>query len=62
MPAAQVQAIMAAQAPRSARLAAADDIINNEGELAALGPQIARLHNLYLAFSAGTITIPSQRL
>lgn len=62
MPAAQVQAIMAAQAPRSTRLAAADDIINNEGELAALAPQIARLHNLYLAFSAGTITIPSQRL
>jgi dephospho-CoA kinase len=62
MPAAQVQAIMAAQAPRSTRLAAADDIINNEGDLAALEPQIARLHDLYLAFSAGTITIPSQRL
>jgi dephospho-CoA kinase len=62
MPASQVQAIMAAQAPRSTRLAAADDIINNEGDLAALEPQIARLHHLYLAFSAGTITIPSQRL
>jgi dephospho-CoA kinase len=62
MPASQVQAIMAAQAPRSTRLAAADDIINNEGDLAALEPQIARLHDLYLAFSAGTITIPSQRL
>ena len=62
MPASQVQAIMSAQAPRSTRLAAADDIINNEGDLAALEPQIARLHDLYLAFSAGTITIPSQRL
>jgi dephospho-CoA kinase len=60
--ASQVRAIMATQATRSARLAAADDIINNEGELAALTPQIARLHNLYLAFSAGTITITSQRL
>lgn len=60
--ASQVRAIMATQATRAARLAAADDIINNEGELAALAPQIARLHNLYLAFSAGTITITSQRL
>jgi dephospho-CoA kinase len=60
--ASQVRAIMATQATRTARLAAADDIINNEGELAALAPQIARLHNLYLAFSAGTITITSQRL
>jgi dephospho-CoA kinase len=60
--ASQLRAIMATQATRTARLAAADDIINNEGELAALAPQIARLHNLYLAFSAGTITITSQRL
>jgi dephospho-CoA kinase len=60
--ASQVRAIMATQATRAARLAAADDIINNEGELAALAPQIARLHDLYLAFSAGTITITSQRL
>jgi dephospho-CoA kinase len=60
--ASQVRAIMATQATRAARLAAADDIIDNEGELAALAPQIARLHDLYLAFSAGTITITSQRL
>jgi dephospho-CoA kinase len=60
--AAQVRAIMATQATRTARLEAADDIIDNEGELAALAPQIARLHDLYLAFSAGTITITSQRL
>lgn len=60
--ASQVLAIMATQATRAARLAAADDIIDNEGELAALAPQIARLHDLYLAFSAGTITITSQRL
>ncbi|MES2257800.1 MAG: dephospho-CoA kinase [Pseudomonadota bacterium] len=62
LPEAQVLAIMAAQATRQARLAAADDVIDNSGDIAALAPQIERLHNLYLAFSAGTITIPSQRL
>ncbi|MRV73027.1 dephospho-CoA kinase [Duganella sp. FT92W] len=58
----QVLAIMANQATRAQRAAAADDIINNGGELSALEEQVARFHDLYLAFSAGTITIPSQRL
>ncbi|HTN66079.1 MAG TPA: dephospho-CoA kinase [Burkholderiaceae bacterium] len=49
--AAQVQAIMAAQATRAARLAAADDVITNDGEPAALIPQVERLHALYLAQS-----------
>jgi dephospho-CoA kinase len=62
LPESQVRAIMAAQATRAQRLAAADDIINNDGEIAALEEQVARIHDLYLAFSAGTITIPSQRL
>lgn len=62
LPESQVLAIMAAQATRAQRLAAADDIINNGGEIAALEEQVARIHDLYLAFSAGTITIPSQRL
>lgn len=62
LPESQVLAIMAAQATRAQRLAAADDIIENGGEIAALDLQIARLHALYLAFSGGTITIPSQRL
>ncbi|AKU22398.1 dephospho-CoA kinase [Massilia sp. NR 4-1] len=59
---AQVRAIMANQASRQQRLEAADDIVDNSGEIAALEAQIARLHDLYLAFSVRTITIPSQRL
>lgn len=44
---AQVRAIMATQASRETRLAAADDVIVNDGETAALVPQIERLHALY---------------
>ncbi len=47
----QVCAIMATQTTRAARRAAADDIIDNAGSLAALAPQIDRLHDLYLAFA-----------
>jgi dephospho-CoA kinase len=45
---AQVRAIIASQASRSERLAAADDVISNEGDSAALLPQVVRLHQLYL--------------
>lgn len=62
LPEAQVKAIMAAQATRQARLDAADDIIHNDAGIDALAPQIDRLHNLYLAFSKRTTTIPAQRL
>ncbi|MGB9991352.1 dephospho-CoA kinase [Pseudoduganella rhizocola] len=58
----QVRAIMSAQASRQARLAAADDIVDNSGEIAALLPQIDRLHHFYLAFSGGRQTIDKQRL
>ena len=44
----QVRAIMAAQASRAERLAAADDVIDNNGGLDALAPQIDRLHAQYL--------------
>ena len=47
---AEVERILAAQATRAERLAAADDVIDNDGELAALAPQIERLHAQYLAF------------
>ena len=47
----EVERILAAQASRSERLAAADDIINNDGDLSALPPQIERLHVNYLALS-----------
>lgn len=47
----QVQAVMATQATRQARLAAADDIISNDADLAALEPQVDRLHALYLSLA-----------
>lgn len=48
---AQVRAIMATQATRDARLAAADDIIVNDAGIDALLPQVDRLHAFYLAQS-----------
>jgi dephospho-CoA kinase len=48
----QVRAIMANQASRSARLKAADDVISNEGDSAALLPQVMELHRLYLKLAA----------
>ena len=62
LPEAQVKAIMATQASRDQRLAVADDVIHNDGDLAALGPQIAHLHQIYLAISERMATIPSERL
>lgn len=47
----EIDRILAAQATRAERLAAADDIIDNDGKLAALPPQIERLHVNYLALS-----------
>jgi dephospho-CoA kinase len=43
----QVRAIMATQVPRTVRLAAADDIIDNGGKIEALTPQVDRLHGFY---------------
>ncbi|NJD33946.1 MAG: dephospho-CoA kinase [Betaproteobacteria bacterium] len=47
----EIERILAAQATRSERLAAADDIIDNDGDLASLPVQIERLHALYLALA-----------
>ncbi len=49
---AQVWEIMATQASRAARRAAADDIIDNDGELAGLRPQVEDLHRRYLGLAA----------
>lgn len=43
-----VAAIMAAQLDRQARLAGADDVIDNSGDERALRAQVARLHVTYL--------------
>jgi len=48
----EVRAIMAAQATREARRAAADDLIDNDGDLAALRPQVEALHRRYLELAA----------
>jgi len=53
LPEAQVRAIMAAQATREQRLAAADDVIVNDADIAALTPQVERLHALYSRIARG---------
>jgi dephospho-CoA kinase len=49
---AQVEAILKAQAPRAARLKAADDIIHNDTNMSAVRDQVAALHARYLEFAA----------
>lgn len=58
----QVLAIMAAQVPRDTRVAAADDVIMNDGDSAALVPQVERLHALYVELSRGETTKALQHL
>ncbi len=48
----EVADIMATQASREERLAAADDVIDNTGAPGALDPQVSRLHEAYLALAA----------
>jgi dephospho-CoA kinase len=48
----QVQAIMDSQVTRAQRLAAADDVIDNTGQLSALNERIDQLHQQYLALAA----------
>jgi dephospho-CoA kinase len=47
----EVNAILAAQAGRAERLAAADDVIVNTASAEALRAEVAALHRRYLAFS-----------
>ena len=48
---AEVRAIVAAQATRAQRRAAADDLIENRGTIEALREQVAALHRKYLEYS-----------
>jgi dephospho-CoA kinase len=48
----QVRNIIAQQATRPARLAAADDVIMNEGGISTLPARVARLHDLYSSLAA----------
>jgi len=50
---AQAQAILNAQAPRAARLEAADDVIHNDADIRAVRDQVAALHARYLELARG---------
>ena len=54
LPESQIRAIMAAQASRKDRLAAADDVIDNDGDVMALVPQVDRIHARYASLSAAS--------
>jgi dephospho-CoA kinase len=49
---ADIRRIIASQIQRETRLAAADDVIDNSGSIAALQQQVRRLHEKYLALAA----------
>jgi dephospho-CoA kinase len=51
LPEAEARAILASQASRAERLAAADDVIDNSGSIDALRKQVAALHQKYLEYS-----------
>lgn len=51
LPEAQVRRIIASQIRRETRLAAADDVIDNSGTVAALQQQVRELHEKYLALA-----------
>lgn len=51
LPTGQIEAIMRVQATRAARLAAADDVIDNSGDPTSLDAEVSRLHGRYLALA-----------
>jgi dephospho-CoA kinase len=51
---AAVRAIMATQAERAVRRAAADDIVDNDGNVETLPARVERLHRQYLALAAAS--------
>ncbi|HUL91742.1 MAG TPA: dephospho-CoA kinase [Burkholderiales bacterium] len=56
LPKEEVRAILASQATREQRLAAADDVIDNSGAPEALKGQISRLHEKYLTLATRSRT------
>ena len=53
---AQARAIMAAQASRQDRLAVADDVVENQADLAALRARVEQLHGRYATLAAEKLT------
>ncbi|MGD8175547.1 dephospho-CoA kinase [Marinimicrobium sp. ARAG 43.8] len=47
----QIRRIIASQMPRKERCSRADDVLDNSGNLDALGPEVQRLHHFYLELS-----------
>ena len=56
---AQVEAIMAVQPSREVRIADADDLIINDGDMVRLKLEVDRLHELYLSLATDKITAES---
>ena len=50
-----VAGIIDAQMSPAERLAAADDVIHNEGDLESLERQVERLHRLYMGLATGNL-------
>jgi dephospho-CoA kinase len=53
---AQAERMLAAQVTREQRLAVADDVVHNNGDLANLRNQVERLHHLYKTQADGSDT------
>ena len=51
LPEGEIKRIIASQIQRERRLAAADDVIDNSGSIAALQQQVEKLHKKYLALA-----------
>ena len=51
----EVEAIVRAQAPRKRRLAGADDVLTNDGDLDALRSGVSRLHREYLELARARV-------
>jgi dephospho-CoA kinase len=52
LPEEEIRRIMASQVQREKRLAAADDVIDNSGPIAAMQQQVRQLHETYLRLAA----------
>jgi dephospho-CoA kinase len=52
---ATAQRMLNAQASREQRLAIADDVIDNDGDIARLAPQVEALHRRYLELESGAL-------
>ncbi|MEK6244892.1 MAG: dephospho-CoA kinase [Pseudomonadota bacterium] len=52
LPEGEIRSIIASQIQREKRLAAADDVIDNSGPIAAMQQQVGRLHETYLRLTA----------